>query len=52
MNDKQKKALREYLARIDGHTVDPFRPTFEGWIYGQNNFWIYMVIEPDGSRHT
>ena len=52
MNDKQKKALSEYLARIKGHTIDPFRPTFEGWIYVQNNFWIYMGIEPDGSRHT
>ena len=61
MNDKQKASLRVYLDRIDGHTIDSFRPsigdrrtepTYEGWIYGKDGFRIYMGIEPDGSRHT
>jgi hypothetical protein len=61
MNDKQKKALREYLARIEGHTIDEFRPTggdrrdepmYEGWVFAENGFKIYMGIEPDGGRHT
>ena len=61
MNKEQKGALREYLARIEGHTIDEFRPSigdrrdepgYEGWVYGQNGFRIYMGIEPDGSRHT
>ena len=60
MNDKQKASLKEYLDRIDGHTIDSFmpsigdrrpEPTFEGWIMAEG-FQIYMGIEPDGSRHT
>ena len=61
MNKAQKKSLREYLQRVDGDAPDPFRPSigdrrdepgYEGWIYGQNGWKIYMGIEPDGSRHT
>ena len=60
MNDAQKESLRVYLARIEGHTIDAFRPSigdrrdepgYEGWIFAEG-FKIYMGIEPDGSRHT
>jgi hypothetical protein len=60
MNEAQKKSLRVYLARIEGHTIDEFRPSigdrreepgYEGWIHAEG-FKIYMGIEPDGSRHT
>jgi len=53
--------LRVYLNWIEGHTIDPLRPSigdrrpepgYEGWIYGKDGFRIYMGIEPDGSRHT
>ena len=61
MNENQKISLRDYLQRIEGYTVDQFRPsigdrrtepTYEGWVFGKNGFRIYMGIEPDGSRHT
>mgnify|MGYP003146659387 FL=1 len=62
MNDAQKESLRFYLARIEGHTIDEFRPSigdrreepeYEGWIFSDDGgFKIYMGIEPDGSRHT
>jgi hypothetical protein len=60
MNKTQKLSLRFYLARIEGHTIDEFRPSigdrrdepgYEGWIFAEG-FKIYMGIEPDGSRHT
>ena len=60
MNKAQKLSLRFYLARIEGHTIDEFRPSigdrrdepgYEGWIFAEG-FKIYMGIEPDGSRHT
>jgi len=61
MNKAQKKSLRAYLYHIRGHVIDEFRPSigdrrdepgYEGWVYGQNGFKIYMGIEPDGGRHT
>jgi hypothetical protein len=61
MNKAQKESLKFYLSRIEGHTIDKFIPSisdrrdepgYEGWIYGQNGWKIYMGIEPDGSRHT
>jgi len=61
MNKEQKKSLRVYLSHINGHVIDEWWPSigdrrkepgYEGWVYGQNGFRIYMGIEPDGSRHT
>ena len=60
MDDRQRKSLDDYLDRIDGHTVDGFKPeigdrrdepTYVGWVFA-DRFRICIGIEPDGYLHS